>query len=79
MVLSPRLARASGQHWHQCLHQRGTHAQEFPEMDREAFDLMHSGDVMAVEKLKEGIDAFAADQRMLEKLIGQLYVEHEGP
>ncbi|KAL4420874.1 hypothetical protein ABPG77_002833 [Micractinium sp. CCAP 211/92] len=38
--------------------------------ERELFDKMHGEDEMAVEKLKEGIDNFSADQRKLEEMIG---------
>jgi transaldolase len=36
---------------------------------REKFDELHGADQMAVDKLQEGIDNFAADQRKLEELI----------
>ncbi|PSC68438.1 Transaldolase [Micractinium conductrix] len=36
----------------------------------ELFDKLHGEDLMAVEKLKEGIDNFAADQLKLEEMIG---------
>lgn len=37
---------------------------------RGLYDQLHSSDAMAVDKLKEGIDGFAADQLKLEELIG---------
>jgi transaldolase len=40
--------------------------------NKDLFDKMHGGDQMAVDKLKEGIDNFAADQRKLEDMIGKL-------
>eukprot|EP00201_Polytomella_parva_P015541 CAMPEP_0175053576 /NCGR_PEP_ID=MMETSP0052_2-20121109/9009_1 /TAXON_ID=51329 ORGANISM="Polytomella parva, Strain SAG 63-3" /NCGR_SAMPLE_ID=MMETSP0052_2 /ASSEMBLY_ACC=CAM_ASM_000194 /LENGTH=168 /DNA_ID=CAMNT_0016318141 /DNA_START=1231 /DNA_END=1737 /DNA_ORIENTATION=- len=36
---------------------------------KELFDRLHSADQMAVEKLKEGIESFASDQKKLEDLI----------
>lgn len=36
---------------------------------RAAFDRLHGGDAMAVDKLAEGIEGFAADQERLEALI----------
>jgi len=35
------------------------------------FDQMHGGDAMAVDKLAEGVESFAADLVKLEKLIGE--------
>lgn len=37
-----------------------------------AFDELHGSDEMAVEKLKQGIDSFAADQKKLEEQLAQL-------
>jgi len=45
---------------------------EIVEMDEALFRQMHEADKMAYEKLTEGIDKFAADQRKLEDMIGQL-------
>eukprot|EP00891_Asterochloris_glomerata_P005288 jgi/Astpho2/5288/Aster-04855 len=39
---------------------------------KDLFDKMHGEDQMAVDKLREGIEGFAKDQRSLEKLIGEL-------
>jgi transaldolase len=42
--------------------------------DAKQFDQLHSTDQMAVEKLKQGIDGFAADQNKLEAMIADLSV-----
>lgn len=41
-------------------------------IDRAAFEALHGADEMAVEKLREGIDAFAADQVKLEALLAKM-------
>lgn len=38
----------------------------------ETFKKRHEEDQMAVDKLREGIEGFAKDQKSLEKLIGDL-------
>ena len=38
----------------------------------ELFKKLHGEDQMAVDKLKEGIESFAKDQRSLEELIHEL-------
>ncbi len=39
------------------------------------FDKLHGGDQMAVDKLKEGVDSFAADQLKLEAMIGAMHAK----
>lgn len=46
-------------------------------MKRSQFFEMHDGDVMAVDKLKQGVDSFAEDQARLEALLGQLAAEQQ--
>jgi len=41
-------------------------------MTRQQFDILHSADAMAVEKLGQGVESFAADQRKLEELLAKL-------
>lgn len=53
----------------------GSSGEAHHNMSGSNFDLfqeMHGGDQMAVDKLKEGIDSFASDQRKLEGLIAEL-------
>lgn len=38
----------------------------------DAFERLHGSDEMAVEKLREGIEGFAADQRKLEEQLARL-------
>eukprot|EP00210_Caulerpa_lentillifera_P002232 g2145.t1 len=45
---------------------------EILQMDEVLFRKMHEADQMAFEKLKEGIEKFAEDQRKLEDMIGKL-------
>lgn len=45
---------------------------EILNMDEDLFRKMHDADQMGFEKLKEGIDKFAEDQRKLEVMIGKL-------
>lgn len=45
---------------------------EIKAMNEDLFRQMHESDKMAYEKLTEGIEKFAADQRKLEEMIGQL-------
>jgi len=42
------------------------------QMTRQQFDILHSADAMAVEKLGQGVESFAADQRKLEELLAKL-------
>ncbi|KAL3150277.1 hypothetical protein ABBQ32_000127 [Trebouxia sp. C0010 RCD-2024] len=42
------------------------------ESQKSLFDKIHGEDQMAVDKLKEGIEGFAKDQRKLEEIIGEL-------
>lgn len=42
------------------------------ESNKSLFDKLHGEDQMAVDKLKEGIEGFAKDQRKLEEIIGEL-------
>ena len=44
-------------------------------MDKDAFDLMHAGDRMATDKLKEGIEGFTAALVKLEKLLATRLAE----
>lgn len=45
---------------------------EILNMDEALFRKMHESDQMAFDKLKEGIEKFAEDQRKLEAMIGKL-------
>jgi transaldolase len=40
-------------------------------INKTVFDQLHGQDQMAVDKLKEGIEGFAADQRKLEDMLGK--------
>jgi transaldolase len=46
-----------------------------PHMDAAVFEALHGADEMAVEKLAQGIEGFAADQAKLEELLARLDAE----
>ena len=53
--------------------QRGV--QDLAAMDAARFEEMHTADQMAVDKLRDGIEGFAADQRKLEELLATMAAE----
>eukprot|EP01026_Neomeris_dumetosa_P054252 TRINITY_DN4875_c0_g1_i7.p1 TRINITY_DN4875_c0_g1~~TRINITY_DN4875_c0_g1_i7.p1 ORF type:complete len:407 (-),score=51.28 TRINITY_DN4875_c0_g1_i7:735-1850(-) len=50
----------------------GSEDDDYSAMDEPLFRTMHGQDTMAVEKLEQGIDGFATDQRKLEDLIAEV-------
>lgn len=44
----------------------------YSNMSQATFDKLHGTDQMAVDKLKQGIDSFAADQKKLEEQLAKL-------